>query len=133
MTAAVQRDHIIRQLSIAELSIDGDDLECLTRVKKVVCNFFFPSCGSQSGLHRPVSVCGEECAFVARSCATTWESSQQALRLTASNDPALGDIDCMDTASHLSNLSGCCSGVDVDIPGTWSMALAQPLRLLNLH
>ena len=108
----------MRQLDIVEIIIDEGDPECLNLVRKVVCNFFFPSCGSQSGVHRPVSVCSAECTFVAESCATTWELAQEALRLMAPEDePALGDIDCMDTASRVGNVSGCCSDVNVTVIG----------------
>ena len=120
MLAAVPQNQIVGQLDIVEIiikTIAGEDLECLNLVKKVVCNFFFPSCGSQSGVHRPVSVCGEECAFVAESCATIWEASQEALRLMTGDEPALGDIDCMNTTSRVGNLSGCCSDVNVTILG----------------
>ena len=123
MLAAVPQEQIVGQLDFAEIiikTIAGEDLECLNLVKKVVCNFFFPSCGSQNGVHRPVSVCGEECTFVAESCATTWEAweaSQEALRLMTGDEPALGDIDCMNTTSRVGNLSGCCSDVNVTILG----------------
>ena len=121
-TAAVPLERIVRQLAIAEISIEDNDTECLNLVRKVVCNFFFPSCGSQSGVHRPVSVCSAECTFVAERCATTWESAQEALRLMISEDePALGDIDCMNTASRVGNVSGCCSDVNVTIPGMFAM------------
>ena len=96
--------------------ISGESSACQDRIRKVVCNFFFPSCGNQSGVHRPVSVCGEECTFVAENCPEAWSGTQQVLE-SAGN---LGGIVCNDTASRLGELSGCCSGVNIVIPGTWS-------------
>ena len=95
-------------------NISRESSACQDRIRKVVCNFFFPSCGSQSGVHRPVSVCSEECAFVAESCPVAWSAAQQVL------EHIHEEIVCNDTASRLGELSGCCSGVGVDIPGTWS-------------
>jgi hypothetical protein len=102
---------IITQLVVANITIQSGSAECQSLVKQVVCNVLLPSCGNPSGVHRPISVCSEECNYVARICADTLNDVQVALRLGGL------EIDCSDTTSRLSNLSGCCSNANVTLPG----------------
>ena len=53
---------------------------------------------------------------MAESCPAAWSATQQVLESAGS----LGGIVCNDTASRLGELSGCCSGVNIVIPGTCS-------------
>ena len=52
------------------------------------------------------------------SCPAAWSATQQVLGSAGS----LGGIVCNDTASRLGELSGCCSGVNIVIPGTGPVA-----------
>ena len=98
------------QLELILFASNDSDENCQALVSKVICNHFFPVCGGQDGVHRPISVCSEECLFVADNCTETWTASQGILL-----ESSLGAINCSNTDSHLNGLSGCCSGLNITI------------------
>ena len=86
------------------------DKDCVDLVFRVICHYYFPSCGNITHTLPPHSMCQEECAHVQSTCGATW----QAAALAFNPDPF---INCSDTSRLLFPLPNCCTGTGITIPG----------------
>ena len=99
------QNKITRLLSENRNTIAGYGATCAKQVYRVICNFYFPTCGNSTHLVPPSSVCQEECEMVQKECQPTWDAALFALR----DIPSI--IDCNDTSKMLFPLPNCCRGL----------------------
>ena len=90
-------------------------LECIKLTATYLCNYYFPSCGSQEGVHLPVSICSRECNFVQARYPHMWNFIDTFL----SQYTNLEMITCTNITAKFSGISPCCSGLDIDVILTW--------------
>lgn len=116
LSGSRSQSDISRHLQFVKIAVDTADMLCREQISRVVCNYFYPSCGSREGIHHPLSLCTEECEFVSVSCNTTWQAVMKTLT-TLEN--SLGAINCTASSSRFGGLSACCigAGINITIPG----------------
>ncbi len=109
----------VEQFDTLDLIIGEDN--CRDMTMRIICNYFFAPCGSVDGVHRPISLCQDECEFVTNNCSALWDRLQRQM----SSFPER--IFCNDTLSRFGGLSTCCSGFGIVIPtpppGTYTINL----------
>ena len=88
---------------------NSNDLRCQKIVSLVLCNYYFAPCGSMKGVHLPLSLCEEECAFVQKSCSDLWEKVNHIMV-----QRGIEVIICEETQSRFNGVSACCSGFGID-------------------
>ncbi len=115
----ISQQEIARQLDdrINTEAIYSDSEECGDLVARLLCNYFFPSCGSrEGGVHLPLSLCSRECNQVFSSCIRTIRLIQSFLSQT----DGLDQINCANHSVEFGGLAACCTGLNitVTIPNT---------------
>lgn len=85
--------------------------ECQDLASRIICNYYFAPCGNSiSGIHRPLSVCQEECECVRESCLDLWGNLQQVML-----EQELEIIMCNSTSARFQGIATCCSSFDISI------------------
>ena len=92
--------------------LGAGDEECSELVATILCQFFFPSCGSvEEGVHLPLSICFLECDFVRRRCPHSWNTLETLTRLK----PMLDMVACSYDSDKFGFTSSCCSGFSINV------------------
>ena len=89
--------------------LDTEGSICNRNARSLLCNYFFPPCGNQSGVHLPLAVCHEECVNISQLCPKTWSEVVQFLN----DEEGLEVINCDNTSQRSSGISDCCSGFGI--------------------
>ena len=110
-TIAEELDKLDNTFLQPVIALEGQ--ECINLTAKYLCNYYFPSCGSQEGVHIPVSICSRECNFVQARCPHMWNFIDAFL----SQYTNLEMITCTNITAKFSGISPCCSGLDIDVTG----------------
>ncbi len=104
LTQAQMGKQLDSALPRSVLSMASDD--CRDKVAKVLCNYYFTPCGTQDSQTAPVSVCPEECAYVALTCPEVWKL----IRDTLTGETDLKVLECSNPSAILQPLLHCCGG-----------------------
>ena len=83
--------------------------DCVDMVFKVICHYYFPTCGNITHLHLPSPLCQEDCSYVQNNCQATWTAAQVAFTDTLF-------ISCDDISQLL--VPNCCTGAGIISSGT---------------
>ena len=113
--ASTQAQVDMRLSSVERFIQSQEDQEpvCVDMVARIVCNFYFPPCGSEEGVHLPLSVCKEECDYVSETCSDLWDEVHGFMM----DSPNLEILFCNQTHSRFNGFVACCSGVGIQLPG----------------
>ena len=83
----------------SELSVSS---QCQEVFSTYVCSSFFFPCGKEGEIHRPNSVCSDDCLYVQNTCSELWE-------VLLSSELGMEDFaDCNTTGEILEPLEYCC-------------------------
>ena len=108
---AISQDVIVTALKVVAPFISTAEEQCQELVSNTLCNYFFPSCGNEGGVHLPLALCPEECAYVSQECESIWTGVMGTLE-QLEDIPALN---CSASSSRFRGLSACCVSAGIVI------------------
>ena len=100
---------------------------CREQLARVLCNYYYYSCGTDGVLTVPRYICPDVCTYVSSvNCASEWQSLENVVYAHVStdpfytNDPTLFLPQCNEThlpIEFLNLSSDCCTDGGIEIPG----------------
>ena len=114
-------DRYLALLQDTKLFFDLIPPECINEARKVLCHYYFPTCGNSTVFEPPTSVCEDVCEHLRNLCPDLFEKLALyfAYNTAVLAPNGLTMINCFITGDYLSPLQHCCSDLDIEIREFW--------------
>ncbi len=105
-------------VAVTNLVITLISQPCRELARKLICSFYYPSCGNSTHFKPPKSVCSEICTYIRDSiCPFEWQQAFSEQLLLFLEDRGLPFLECSDPGKPIRPLEHCCYDAGIVLEG----------------
>ena len=110
-------EYYIYKFRNTQLFFNFIPMDCIVESRKILCQYYLPTCGNSTIFQPPTSVCQDVCEHFKTQCPQVYQQLSQYFTSNEEDLAPLGltMINCSNTGDFIDPLKHCCTDLDIEI------------------